>query len=139
MAIAGLVLWALTLLMGIVVLTVWLRKRRAGSRFPTVVVILHIVTALLGLYFWIGFVVDGQAKWAWITFVIMNVNNLLGDAILTGRFRALSGTIGSWWRDYGQAVRSLLRGERPRPATLHATLAGATYVVVLIGAVQASL
>jgi hypothetical protein len=136
MAIAGLVVWSVTLLMGIVTLTVWLRKRHAGSRFPTVIVVLHIVTALLGLFFWIGFVMDGQARWAWTTFVVMNVNNLLGDAILTGRFRALSGTIGSWWRDYAQAIRSLLRGQRPKPATLHASLAGVTYVVVLIACLQ---
>src|SRR5689334_20184154 len=100
MALAGLVLLALQVLLGLMVLLLWLRKRRPGTRFPTAIVATHIITALLSLYFWIGFVNDGQATWAWITFAILNVNNAFGDAILTGRFRSVSGTIRTWWRDY---------------------------------------
>lgn len=136
MALAALVLLAAELVLGLVVLVLWLRKRRPGAQFPTVVVSLHVITALLTLYFWIGFVNDGQARWAWTAFVIMNVNNLLGDAILTGRVRTLTGTVGAWWRDYVAAVRSLIRGQRPKPATLHALLAGAVYIVVLIACLQ---
>jgi hypothetical protein len=136
MATVGLALWVATAIFGIAVLVMWLRKRRSGTRFPTVLVVSHVVTAFLGLYFWIGFVNDDQARWAWITFVIMNANNAFGDSILTGRFRVVTGVSGTWWRDYGHAVRSLLRGQRPKPATIHALLAGATYVVVLVACLQ---
>ena len=134
MAIAALVSWALSILVGVVVLVQWWRRR--GGRFPTVIVLSHIATALLGLYFWIGFVLGDGALRAWLALVVLSVNNGLGDAILTGRFRAVSGTVGSWRQDYGSAFKGLLQGRRPKMASVHAILAGVTSVLILIACLQ---
>ena len=134
MAIAALVSWALSILVGVAVLVQWWRRR--GGRFPTLIVLSHIATALLGLYFWIGFVLGDGALWAWLAFAVLGVNNGLGDAILTGRFRAVSGTMGTWRQDYGSAIKSLVQGRRPKMASIHAILAGVTSVLVLVACLQ---
>jgi hypothetical protein len=66
------------------------------------------------------------------------VTNGLGDAILTGRWRATAGVGRTWLADYRNAVVEVLRGRRPAAATWHALLGAVTYFSALVACCAAS-
>lgn len=130
--------WLVTGVVGIVVLIQWLRRHRAGRRFPTRLVLSHLVTAVVGIGLWAWFVASDRLLAGWLTFAALNVINGFGDAILTGRVRALTGVGPSWWKDYSRALRRVAAGRHPPLATLHAVLAGVTYFSTLVACVLAT-
>ena len=87
----------------------------------------HIGNAVVVLVLWVIFMSTDSAGWAWAAFGVLNVNNGLGDAILTGRFRRITAIRSTWWRDYRRAVVAVFRGRRPPAPTLHALAGGVTY------------
>jgi len=121
-------LWAVTAAFGVVALTRWVRRRRPGSHFPVRLVVSHVGTATLTVASWIVFMATSVVAWAWVAMAIVTVNNVLGDRILTGRFRAVNGSRSG--RDYGQAVLEILRFRRPL-ASGHALIAGVMYFTTL--------
>ncbi|HEX8095330.1 hypothetical protein [Jatrophihabitans sp.] len=138
MAYVALVAWLLAAAVGVTVLLRWLRRRRRGSTFPTRLVTAHLVTAVAGLSLWAGHLATGRLVLAWLAFAVLNVTNGVGDAILTGRWRALAGVGPSWIADYRRAVLGVLRGRHPRSATLHALLGGLTFFSTLVACLVAT-
>jgi hypothetical protein len=137
MGIAVLVLWVLVALLGLTALIVWLRGRRPGSRFPVALVSWHVACALCGLALWGAFLAVGSVWWAWGAFGVLTVGNVLGDLMLTGRFRAVAGR-SRGWSDYGAAIGETLRFRRPIPS-LHALVGGVLYFLTLATCIVASL
>jgi hypothetical protein len=133
-----LVLWLLAAAVGAMVLLQWLRRRRPGSAFPARLVTAHLGTAVAGLSLWVGHLATGRLILAWLAFAVLNVTNGIGDAILTGRWRALAGAGPSWIADYRRAVVGVLKGRHPRSATLHALLAGLTFFSTLVACLVAT-
>jgi hypothetical protein len=130
--------WLITAVLGIAVLLAWLRRRRRGSAFPVRLVTAHLLTAVVGLGLWTAYLVTHRLAPAWLAFVTLNVTNGVGDAILTGRWRALAGTGRSWIADYRRAVLQVLKGRHPRAATLHGLLGGLTFFSTLVACLTAT-
>jgi hypothetical protein len=135
MAYAALVTILVMALTGALVLLNWVRRRRPGSRFPTRLVVSHVGSASAALVLWVGYLAFDRIALAWTAFVVLNATNALGDAILTGRWRALAGVGPSWIRDYGRAVMSVIRGQRPAVALVHGFLAGVTFLITLVACI----
>jgi hypothetical protein len=138
MSYAVLVLWLLTAAVGTTVLLRWLGRRRRGSAFPTRLVTAHVATALAGLSLWVGQLATGRLAFAWLAFAVLNVTNGVGDAIMTGRWRAAVGAGPSWLADYRRALLGVLRGRHPRSAILHGLLGGLTYFSTLVACLIAT-
>jgi hypothetical protein len=138
MSYAVLVLWLVTAAVGVTVLLRWLRRRRPGSAFPARLVTTHLITALAGLSLWVGHLATGQLILAWLAFAVLNVTNGVGDAILTGRWRASAGAGPSWIADYRRALLGVLRGRHPRSAILHGLLGGLTFFCTLVACLAAT-
>jgi hypothetical protein len=119
--------WLFTAGAGALSLFAWLGRRRATSKFPTRLMVAHVGTAVVVLALWVAFMSTESAGWAWAAFGVLNLNNGLGDAILTGRFRGVTAIRSTWWRDYRRAVVAVLRGRRPPAPTLHALAGGVTF------------
>ncbi|WP_203338318.1 hypothetical protein [Nocardioides limicola] len=132
------VLASLLLTVGVGVLTLvrWLSHR--GATFPTRLIVTHVGTAVLALGCWITFMLGDRVLWAWLTLGVLTLANIVGDTILTGRFRAISGVTTSSLTDYGRAVVAVVTGKRPAAPTLHALGAGVTYFATLAAAVIAT-
>jgi hypothetical protein len=130
--------WLITAVVGIAVLLSWLRRRRPGSTFPVRMVTAHLLTAVVGLGLWVAYLVTDRVAPAWLAFVAINVTNGVGDAILTGRWRASAGTGRSWLADYRRAVAQVLKGRHPRAATLHGLLGGFTFFSTLVACLAAT-
>jgi hypothetical protein len=128
-AIIALVGWVLNTAVGLVLLVRLLRARRQAPRL----VYYHLVTALIGLGFWIGFVATGSAVLAWIGFAVLVVHNTSGDNLMLKGWKkrnpAARGIV------YFQAVKYTLT--RPLPLA-HAMLAGVTFFPALAAAVISS-
>lgn len=137
MEIVVLVLWIAVALLGATALLLWLRARRPGSPFPTRLVVSHVGCALVGLSLWVAFLTSGSLWWAWTAFAVLTVGNVLGDLMLTGNFRAVSGR-SRGWSDYGAAIAETLRFRRPIPS-LHALVGGVLYFTALATCIAASL
>ena len=135
MALVALVSWVITAVVGVLALVQWRRRRRRQSPFPTRLVAGHVGAVTLGLALWTAYVVSGQLWTAWLTFVVVNAANALGDTILLGRFRAVAGLGGSWARDYRRALGAVLKGKYPPLRSLHGILGGVTFVATLAACV----
>lgn len=127
-----LLMWVLTALIGAISLLAWLRRTRSATAFPARLVALHIGTAVTVLACWTTFAATGKVAWAWAAFGVLNVTNGLGEAIFTGRFRALTGVRSTWWLDYRRAVSAVLKGGHPPIPALHGLAGGVTYFGVLV-------
>lgn len=122
--------WLVTAALGVIALGRWLR-RRPGSPVPTRLVAGHVGAVVLGLALWVTYLVTDRLLVAWLTFVVVNVNNGLGDAIMLGRYRAIAGIGGSWVRDYGRALGAVLTGKYPPLGAAHGVLGGVTLFTTL--------
>lgn len=137
--VAALAAWVLNSVMGLYMLLRWLARHRAlpsRSSFPPPLAFVHLATATGGLALWIAYLsTDRPAALAWATFLLLNVNNGLGDTLLTRGWRARRGAdeMRSAPRDYLRAAIEALSGKRPA-AMAHGLLAGATYFLVLLAA-----
>lgn len=134
--------------MTVVVLVVWLVQAAAGVALlsrrlaqgrPSSLVVGHVGLSLLALACWAGFVATDAVAWGWVAFALVTAVNTVGDAMLVGRSRRLSGSSGSFWGDYGAAIRATLRGRLPRSVTFHALFAGVAYFAALAACVVATI
>lgn len=125
----ALVGWILNTVVGLVLLVRLLRARRRISAL----VYFHLVTALVGLGFWIGFVAAGSPVLAWIGFAVLTLHNALGDTLLVKGWRKRNPSAPG--NAYFQAVKSLLK--RPLPLA-HAWLAPVAWFPALAAAVISS-
>lgn len=134
--------------MSTVVLVVWLVQaasgvallsRRVGGGRPSSLVVSHVGLSVAALGCWAAFVGTDAVVWGWAAFVLVTVVNAVGDTMLIGRSRRLSGRSGSFRADYGAAIGATLRGRLPRRVTFHALFAGAAYFAALAACLVASL
>ncbi|WP_375001043.1 hypothetical protein [Aeromicrobium sp. CTD01-1L150] len=137
MALFVLASWLVTVVVGLVALLQW-RRRAAWSRLPTRLVTLHAAAAVAGTAVWTVHVGTGSLVAAWTCFVVANVTNGLGDAVLTRRYRMRTAARGSVPHDYGRAVLEIVRGRRPNVALLHALVGAVTYFSTLVACVLAT-
>src|SRR5688500_15674211 len=69
--------WTLNTVIGLVML---LRLLNARRQVPPLACY-HLVTALVGLGFWIGFMAVGSAVLAWLGFAVLFLHNTFGDRL----------------------------------------------------------
>ena len=130
MAIAALVTWLVTAVLGITMLTMWaskggLQAARGGteqtSGFPPGLVFGHPLLAVAGLILWIVYLVTDTEVLTWVAFVVLIVIAILGELLFM-----------RWRRGLGSsAVESGL----PKPVVYtHGLFAVATIVLVLLAA-----
>jgi hypothetical protein len=141
-AVAALAAWVLNSVVGLCMLGRWLARHRAmpsPSGFPPRVAFIHFATASCGLALWITYLsTDRPAALAWTAFALLNVNNGLGDILLTRGWRDRHASEEhvdrrSRARDYLRATGETLSGKRP-VALMHGLLGGAVYFLVLLAA-----
>lgn len=125
----ALVAWVLNTVIGLVLLVRLLSARR---RVPPLAYY-HLVTALVGLGFWIGFMAAGSAALAWIGFAVLFLHNTFGDRLRVKGWRKRNPT-----EQRNVYFRSMMAAMR-RPLTLaHASLAGVTFFPALAAAIISS-
>ena len=126
-AVAALAAWVLNSIVGLVMLLRWAARRRP----PPPLAYVHLASATVGLALWgVYLAADRPAALAWAAFAVLNVNNGLGDALMTRGWRARHG---KGPRDYLRAAGDLMSGRR-KAALTHGLLGGATYFLVLFAA-----
>lgn len=113
--------------LGLNALLRWLR--RPGAHLPVPIVTVHVLAAVATVGLWLLWLGTRRGEWAWSAFGAMNLNNLMGDAMLTRRWRDAVGRR-AWWHDYWRGLRAIYTGHRPS-GTVHLWAAGLTYVVLL--------
>lgn len=125
-ALAG---WVLNTLIGSVLLMRLLSARR---QVP-VLVCYHLVTALVGLGFWVGFMAAGSVALAWIGFAVLTLHNALGDTLMVKGWRKRNPDAPGV--AYFQAVK--YTAKRPLPL-VHAALAPVAWFPALAAALISS-
>lgn len=125
----ALVGWVVNIVLGLVLLLRMLRSRR---QVPSLAYY-HLVTAFVGLGFWIGFVATGSVALAWIGFAVLFVHNTFGDRLRMKGWRKRNPT--AQGNAYFQAV--LYTAKRPLPA-VHAMLSGVVFFPALAAALISS-
>jgi len=125
----ALVGWVLNICVGLVLL---LRLLRARRHVPPLAYY-HLVTAFVGLGFWIAFMAAGATVLAWIGFAVLTLHNTFGDMLMVRGWRRRNPD--ATGRAYFQAVKSLLK--RPLPLA-HAWLAPVAWFPALAAAVLSS-
>jgi hypothetical protein len=134
MAIAVLVIWAATAVVGAYLL--FLRISQGGLRqqatritvFPAAVIFAHPVLALSGFGCWLGYLLTGQATLAWCAFGLLCLTGLLGFVMFT---RWLVGR-------GGRHARGAEEGLPLAAVLVHGTVGLTTFVLVLVVAELAS-
>jgi hypothetical protein len=121
--------WTLNTVIGLVML---LRLLNARRQVPPLAYY-HLVTALVGLGFWIGFMAVGSAVLAWLGFAVLFLHNTFGDRL---RVRG--------WQKRNPATqknvyfKSMMAAMRRPLTAVHAILAGVTFFPALAAAVISS-
>ncbi|QXJ20541.1 hypothetical protein AGRA3207_001270 [Actinomadura graeca] len=129
MEFAALAAWVLAAAAGGYLLVVWTaRGGRATkvTRFPVLVVVVHPLTAVLGLAVWIAYLSTGWAGYAWGAFAALLVVAFQGFMLFT-----------RWL--VGRGGRHARGAEQAFPATavaVHGLVAVATVVLVFLTAIQ---
>lgn len=132
-AVAALAAWVLNSVVGVAMFLRWLTRHHTRPAPPPLAFV-HLATAVGGLALWSTYLAaDRPAALAWATFVVLNVNNGLGDTLLTRGWRARHHRHEKTHRDYLHAVGDVMSGRR-KTALAHGLLGGATYVLVLLAA-----
>ncbi|HZC26047.1 MAG TPA: hypothetical protein VE287_03425 [Actinopolymorphaceae bacterium] len=126
MAIAALLTWLVTAVLGFTMLGLWVRGGGVGggaatatTRFAPGLIFGHFVLAAIGLLVWIWYVVTDVEALTWVAFVLLVVIAVLGDVMFVRWFRDKTGT----------SVESKL----PKPVVyIHGLFAVTTVVLVLL-------
>jgi hypothetical protein len=125
---AALLAWVATALGGSALFLEWLRhrglKQREGIRAPRL--FLHAGLAVLGLAFWIGFVVSEERALAWIAVALLLVVAALGVTMFA-----------IWFRGHNERQHTVVPAETsfPMPVVLgHGVLALTTLVLAALAA-----
>ncbi|WP_019875755.1 hypothetical protein [Sporichthya polymorpha] len=124
--------WLLQAVVGVVLLVGWNRHRQQAG-----VMLGHVTFSVGGLVPWVAFLVTDRALWGWVALGLITAGNTLGDEVLRGRWRRLSGQQSSLLRDYGAAIGAAVTGRFPPPVTFHALFAGVVYFAALIACLTA--
>jgi hypothetical protein len=95
MAIAALITWIVTALLGATMMTSWLRAGGASAPraegFPPAVVFGHFLLAAAGLLLWVAYLGSDATAWAWAAFVVLVLVAGLGD-VLVLRWKRVRGS-----------------------------------------------
>ncbi|MFI6094423.1 hypothetical protein ACIA8G_02655 [Lentzea sp. NPDC051213] len=125
----ALVGWVLNIGVGLVLL---LRLLRARRHVPPLAYF-HLVTAFVGLGFWIAFMAAGASALAWIGFAVLTLHNTFGDMLMVRGWRKRNPD--ATGIAYFQAVKWMLK--RPLPLA-HAWIAPVAWFPALFAAVISS-
>ena len=127
---AALVAWLLTAFGGATMLVQWLRhggaSQREGIRAPRLLA--HAGLAVLGLAFWIAFLVSDESALAWAAVALLLVVGLIGTAMFA-----------SWIRGRNRLDHTAVPAETgfPLPIVLgHGVLALATLTLAVLAAAR---
>ncbi|MET0886975.1 MAG: hypothetical protein ABWX92_11050 [Mycetocola sp.] len=120
MALAVLIAWAVQAAIGVTLLAGWARHGRRSSS----TVLTHAAVGILGLAAWTAYVILDALLLAWIAFVIINVGQVLGDALMMRRHRRVSGVAEGRRREFVAAVSAVVRGKLHWTVTLHIVFGG---------------
>jgi manganese efflux pump family protein len=125
---AALIAWVLTAVGGATMFVQWLRHggtgQREGIRAPRLLA--HGGLAVLGLAFWIAFVVSGERSLAWTAVILLLVVGLIGASMFA-----------IWMRGRNRREHTLVPAETafPLPVVLgHGVLALATVTLAVLAA-----
>src|SRR3954454_11579317 len=130
MAIAALVTWVVTAVLGFSMLYLWISKggveaARGGtertSRFPPGLIFGHFALAATGLILWIVYAITDTEALTWVAFVFLIAIAVLGDLLFL-----------RWRRGLGSGA---VESGRPKPVVYsHGLFAATTIVLVLLTA-----
>ena len=115
---------------GVKMLIDWWRTSR-----PTPQAFLHAGVADAAAILWIVYMVADKTWIAWASFVVILFGNFFGDLLLIDHWRGRTGQRRSFFKDYGAAAMSVVRGQHPKVPTVHAAGAGIVSALVLVGAI----
>lgn len=152
MGIVALVAWAVTALGGFVMLGQWIRRgglrqqRSGATRFPAGLMFTHFGLAAGGLVIWIVYLLTGQARLAWVAFVLLIPVALLGFILLARwipvyRGRAVAAGAARASASTGSGSVEVEPAERHLPVPVvvaHGLFAVVTVVLVLLTALGVS-
>ena len=144
MNIDALFTWMVTILVGLILLIIWIIEydrefqSAASTRLPVPVISAHALLGMGGLMFWIGYLLVGGERLAWVTVAALGTVAVLGLIMAVrwiGVYRAFV--------DPGPSLtrRMTVPPERnfPLPVVVaHGLLAVTTLVLVLFTALSAS-
>lgn len=122
-----LVAWLVQAAVGVLLLTSWVGRGRTPPR----TVVTHVAASVLGLAFFVTYVVTDEVLWAWAAFVLITIGNTFGDMMLLQRARAMGGNHLSTVGAYKLALRSMFKGRLPLRVSFHAIFAGVVYFSTL--------
>lgn len=134
MNIVVLILAAVQAAVGGVLLLRWAR----GGRQSVGKIIAHVGSNLTAVILWAVFTFGGGLALAWISFVVLNVGNAFGDAMLIARARARNGASERFLAGYRDALAAVFRGRMPGHVAFHAIFSGAVYFTMLAACIMAS-
>jgi len=144
MNIAALFTWMVTILAGLILLIIWIIEydrefqSAAATRLPVPVISAHALLGMGGLMFWIGYLLVGGERLAWVTVAALGTVALLGLIMAVRWIRVYRAFV-----DPGPSLtrRMTVPPERnfPLPVVVaHGLLAVTTLVLVLFTALGAS-
>jgi hypothetical protein len=131
--IAATVVWAGTALFGLYLLFLWMSPgglRQQATRitvFPAALIFAHPVLAIVGLAFWVLFLLNHRVLYAWTGFGVLTSSAMLGFVLLT-----------RWLVGRGRHARG---GEQRFPARMvatHGVVGLTTFALVLIASTMAT-
>lgn len=121
--------WVLNSVVGLVILARVLKARRQVPRLAYY----HLVTAVIGLGIWIGFMAAGSTVLAWLGFAVLTLHNTFGDQLMVKGWRKRHPD--ATGNAYFQAVK--YTAKRPL-ALVHAALAPVAWFPALAAALISS-
>ena len=120
MALAVLIVWAVQAAIGLTLLAGWARHDRGSSS----TVLTHAAVGALGPAAWAAYVFLDTLFLAWSAFVVINVGQVLGDALMMRRRRRVSGVVGGRRREFVAAVSAVVSGKLHWTVSLHILFGG---------------
>ena len=119
---------------GVVLLTRWWR---AGRHSPTPVVV-HVAFNALAILVWVAFMAFDMLALAWVSFVLLNIGNAFGDAMMIARARRENGASERFLLGYRNALAAVFQGRMPGHVVFHAIFSGVVYFTMLAACIVAS-
>lgn len=134
MNVVVLALAAIQAAVGIVLLTRWWRT---GRHSPAPVIV-HVAVNATAILLWVAFMGVDVLALAWISFVLLNVGNAYGDAMMIARARRDNGASERFLLGYRNALAAVFQGRMPGHVVFHAIFSGVVYFTMLAACIVAS-
>jgi hypothetical protein len=143
MPVVALVTGIAAVLAGLILLAIWLieydpdYQAGAATRLPVPVLSGHVLLALTGLAFWIGYLLTDHRKLAWTSALILTVVVALGIAMAVRWFAVRKMPMTASAGQGGTSTHSAVPPERhfPLPVVIgHGVFAITTFVLVVLTA-----